>query len=102
MTTSAPSAGLSVEEIKVAFGSSLDQARNGRLRLWLVSDCGERASINQHRQREHFVSLTRQPQPPALIQNEPSCYHFRAFDPRVFAIHCATRAAVTIGSSSDI
>ena len=24
---------------------------------------------------------TRQPEPPALVLNEPSCYHFRVFDP---------------------
>jgi hypothetical protein len=26
-------------------------------------------------------SLTRQPEPPALVLNEPSCYHFRMLDP---------------------
>ncbi len=42
-------------------------------------------------------SLTRQPQPPTLVPKEPSCYHFRVLDPRVFAILSATLAAVTIG-----
>jgi hypothetical protein len=37
--------------------------------------------------------LARQPEPPALVLNEPSCYHFRVRDPRV----SATLAAVTIG-----
>jgi hypothetical protein len=39
----------------------------------------------------------RQPEPPTLVQNEPSCYHSRVVDPRVFAILSATLAAVTIG-----
>ena len=30
-----------------------------------------------------MVSLTRQAQPPALVLNEPSCYHFRVLDPRL-------------------
>ena len=34
-------------------------------------------------QREHFVSLTGQPEPSALVLNEPSCYHFRVLDPRL-------------------
>jgi hypothetical protein len=41
--------------------------------------------------------LASQSQPPALVLNEPSCYQFRALDPRVFAILSATLAAVTIG-----
>lgn len=28
-------------------------------------------------------SSARQPEPPALILNEPSCYHFRVLDPRL-------------------
>src|SRR5438309_7747788 len=27
--------------------------------------------------------LTRQPEPPAVVLNEPSCYHFRVLDPRL-------------------
>ena len=41
--------------------------------------------------------LARQLEPPALVLNEPSCYHLRALDPRIFAILSATMAAVTIG-----
>ena len=41
--------------------------------------------------------LTRQPEPPALVLNEPSCYHFRVLDPRVSPILSATIAAVIIG-----
>ena len=37
------------------------------------------------------------PEPPTPVLNEPSCYHFRVLDPRVFAILSATLAAVTIG-----
>src|SRR5439155_22664804 len=32
-------------------------------------------------QRPH--SSARQPEPAALVLNEPSCYHFRTFDPRL-------------------
>ena len=42
-------------------------------------------------------SLARQPEPSALVLNEPSCYHFRVLDPRVCAILSATMNAVTIG-----
>jgi hypothetical protein len=42
------------------------------------------------------TALARQPKPPALL-NQPSCYHFRIVDPRVFAILSATTTAVTIG-----
>jgi hypothetical protein len=41
--------------------------------------------------------LTREPEPSALVLNEPRCYHFRVLDPRGFAILPATLAAVTIG-----
>ena len=41
--------------------------------------------------------LTRESEPPALVQNEPSCYHFRVLDPRVFAILSVTSDAATIG-----
>jgi len=30
-----------------------------------------------------YLDSAGQPEPPALILNEPSCYHFRAFDPRL-------------------
>jgi hypothetical protein len=47
-------------------------------------------------------SLTRQPEPPALVLNEPSCYHFRMLDPYVFASLSATSDAATIGRCSHI
>jgi hypothetical protein len=56
----------------------------------LASSCHE--TIDSLRRRSD-----RQPEPPALVQNEPSCYHFRALDSRVFATLSATMAAVTIG-----
>jgi hypothetical protein len=46
---------------------------------------------------EILLGLAREAQPPALVLNEPGCYHFRVLDPRVFAILSATLAAVTIG-----
>jgi hypothetical protein len=36
------------------------------------------------------------------VLSEPSCYHFRVLDPRVFAIRCVTVAAATTGSCSHI
>jgi hypothetical protein len=30
-----------------------------------------------------LAALSRQPEPPALVLNEPSCYHFRVLDPRL-------------------
>ena len=39
----------------------------------------------------------RQPEPAALVQDEPGCYHFRVLDPRVFAILSATMNVITIG-----
>ena len=47
-----------------------------------------------------LLLLTRQPEPPALVLNEPSCYHFRVLDPRVFAILSAIMNVVTIGHCS--
>jgi len=44
-----------------------------------------------------LLLLTRQLAPPTLVLNEPSCYHFRVRDPRVFAILSATVKVVTIG-----
>ena len=44
--------------------------------------------------------LTRQLEPAAFVLNEPSCYHFRVLDPRVFAVLSATSDAVTIGHCS--
>jgi hypothetical protein len=41
-----------------------------------------------------------QPEPPALVLNEPSCYHFRVLDPAFFRDLSATSDAVTIGSCS--
>jgi hypothetical protein len=49
-----------------------------------------------------LLLLTRQPEPPALVLNEPSCYHFRVLDPRVFAIVSATLNVATIGRCSHI
>ena len=34
--------------------------------------------------------LARQPEPPTLVLNEPSCYHFRALDSRVSAVRSST------------
>ncbi len=47
-----------------------------------------------------FALLTHEAEPPTLVLSEPSCYHFRVLDPRVFAIRSATIAAVTIGPCS--
>ena len=47
--------------------------------------------------RDWTTALARQPQPAALVQDEPGCYHIRALDPRASAILSATMAAVTIG-----
>jgi hypothetical protein len=33
--------------------------------------------------RDWTTALARQPEPPALVTNEPSCYHFRVLDPRL-------------------
>ena len=38
-----------------------------------------------------------QTEPPTPVLNEPSCYHFRVPESRVFAIVSATSDAVTIG-----
>jgi hypothetical protein len=43
------------------------------------------------------LDSARQPEPSALVLNEPSCYHFRALDPRVSAILSATMNMATIG-----
>ncbi len=37
-----------------------------------------------------LLLLTRQPEPPTLVLEEPSCYHFRVLDPRVAATLSAT------------
>jgi hypothetical protein len=42
------------------------------------------------------VALSRQTEPPAVVLNEPSCYHFRVLDPRVSAIFSATMATATV------
>jgi hypothetical protein len=47
-------------------------------------------------------SLTRQPEPPALVLNEPSCYHFRVLDPGGSATLSATLNVATIGHCSHI
>jgi hypothetical protein len=47
--------------------------------------------------RDWTTALARQPEPPALVLDQPNCYHFRVLDPRGFAILAATRAAITIG-----
>ena len=69
------------------------------------------ASTARHRPRSLRSSMKgevsgatsdRQPKPPALVLNEPNCYHFRVLDPRVFSILSATRAAVTIGGCYHI
>ena len=41
------------------------------------------------------LGSARELEPPALVPNEPSCYHFRVFDRRGFAIISVTVAAVT-------
>jgi hypothetical protein len=33
--------------------------------------------------RDWTTALASQPEPPALVLNEPSCYHFRVLDPRL-------------------
>jgi hypothetical protein len=55
------------------------------------------AFIASRKLRDWTRALAREPKPPALVLNEPSCYHFRVLDPCVFAIRSATLAAVTIG-----
>ena len=52
--------------------------------------------------RSAALDSARQPEPSTLVLNDPSCYHFRAFDPRVFAILSVSVAAVTIGWCSHI
>ncbi len=52
--------------------------------------------------RRSSLLLTRQPEPPALVLNEPGCYHFRVLDPRESAILSATMNVITIGPCSHI
>jgi hypothetical protein len=47
--------------------------------------------------RDRTPALASQPEPPALVLDQPSCYHFRVLDPRASASSSATMAAVTIG-----
>ena len=84
------------------------QPRSGRQSLLLLTRGAgatrarhERVGCSQPlallRDRRSSLLLTREPEPAALVQDEPGCYHFRVLDPRVFAILSATLAAVTIG-----
>ena len=41
------------------------------------------------------------PQPTAPVLNDPSCYHFRVLEFRVYAILSATSDAAMIGHCSD-
>ena len=47
--------------------------------------------------RDWTTALARQPEPPTLVLNESSCYHFRVLDPRVAATLSATMNVATIG-----
>jgi hypothetical protein len=47
--------------------------------------------------RVRTTALACQPEPPALVLNEASCYHFRVLDPRGFATLSATMNVATIG-----
>jgi hypothetical protein len=60
----------------------------------LRSDDGLRSSRNL---RDWTTALAREPEPPALVQNEPSCYHVRVLDPRVSATLSATTSVAMIG-----
>ena len=56
----------------------------------------------QSRLSRSSLLLSRQPEPPTPVLNEPDCCHFRVLDPRVFAILSATVTVITIGPCSTV
>jgi hypothetical protein len=48
--------------------------------------------------RDWTTALARQSEPPTLVLNEPSCYHFRAFDPRLPLRGFSRRSSIPPGS----
>jgi hypothetical protein len=57
----------------------------------------KRRELDKVELQARLQALARQPEPPALVQNEPGCYHFRVLDPRVSVIGAATLNVATIG-----
>jgi len=60
----------------------MDHTRSGRLRR--AARFLKPSSLHgTYLQISRPLDSARQPKPSALVLNEPSCYHFRVFDPRL-------------------